>query len=84
MLDKMDSGQVANRIHGGLLGGYKKGSRAQEEDLFRRTTLSSALDKDFGAAVTYPMEEFAPIISPDVYVFRGPEHEGAGIFSVLV
>lgn len=58
-------------------GGYKKGSRAQEEDLFRRTTLSSALDRDFGASVTYPLEEFSPILTRDVYVFRGPEHEGS-------
>ena len=59
-----------------LGGGYKKGSRAQEEDLFRRTTLSSALDTDFGASVKYPMEEFSPILTRDVCVFRGPEHEG--------
>ena len=59
-----------------LGGGYRKGSRAQEEDLFRRTTLSSALDTEFGASVKYPMEEFSPILTRDVCVFRGPEHEG--------
>jgi hypothetical protein len=59
-----------------LKGGYKKGSTAQEEDLFRRTTLSSALDTEFGSSMKYPMDEFSPVLTRDVSVFRGPENEG--------
>ncbi|CAK9113414.1 unnamed protein product [Durusdinium trenchii] len=65
---------MANRHSPG--GGYRKGSRAQEEDLFRRTTLSNGLVQEYGASVSYPMEEFAPIISCDVLAFRGSEQEG--------
>ena len=60
-----------------LTGGYGKGSRAQEEDLFRRTTLSSALVQEYGASVVYPMKEFVPVISCDVLAFRGSECEGS-------
>ena len=69
---------MANRDQCG--GGYKKGSRAQEEDLFRRTTLSKSLDpRSYGSGVgqvQYPLKELAPVISQGVTGFRGPESDG--------
>lgn len=50
-------------------GGYLKGSMAQEEELFRRTSLSWNLDP-----ARYPLGPFECCYSPNVYVFRnGPE-----------
>lgn len=58
---------MANQYSPG--GGYKKGSGAQEEDLFRRTTLVRSLDEKF-----YPKRqgigEFGVLYSDSVRVFR--------------
>jgi uncharacterized protein (TIGR02452 family) len=44
-------------------GGVAKGSRAQEEDICRRTSLYPSLKK-----LTYPLEPMELVFSPDVFV----------------
>jgi uncharacterized protein (TIGR02452 family) len=50
-------------------GGYRKGSLAQEEELFRRTSLSLSLEPE---RHRYPLPTYAGFYSPQVAVFRGP------------
>ncbi|KAL0217744.1 hypothetical protein RCL1_008593 [Eukaryota sp. TZLM3-RCL] len=69
---------MANEHHPG--GGYKKGATAQEQSLFRRTTLSAALDPNFVGikhresfnAPRYPWN-FDVIVTENVEVFRKSE-----------
>lgn len=53
-------------------GGWRKGSSAQEEDLFYKTTYGRSLDFNFNPATRpfYPLPSTACIYSPNVYVFR--------------
>lgn len=53
-------------------GGWRKGSSAQEEDLFFKTTYGLSLDFNFNPATRpfYPLLSTACIYSSDVYVFR--------------
>jgi uncharacterized protein (TIGR02452 family) len=53
---------ASDRVPGG---GYRKGSMAQEEELFRRTTLSLSLEN-----MKYPLQTYTAIYSPKVLVFR--------------
>ena len=46
-------------------GGYRKGSLAQEESLFYRTTLSQMIDPKL-----YPLQPFTALFTPQVLVFR--------------
>ena len=61
-------------------GGYKDGSAAQEENLFRRTNLAFSLEDidgyDLARNWTYPIPEFGGIHVPNVQVFRGSEQAG--------
>ncbi|KAL0211628.1 hypothetical protein RCL1_005254 [Eukaryota sp. TZLM3-RCL] len=69
-------------------GGYKRGANAQEESLFRRTTLSAALDPDFVGikhresfnAPKYPWN-FDVIVTENVEVFRKSESEALSFFN---
>lgn len=62
-------------------GGWRQGCGAQEENLFRRTTLKASLLEPDGRAVRYPLPEFGGAYSPDVTVFRGTEGEGYPMLS---
>jgi uncharacterized protein (TIGR02452 family) len=57
-------------------GGYKHGSGAQEENLFRRTNLSFCLDENSSVKWSYPIPEFGGIYTPEATVFRGAESKG--------
>lgn len=59
---------ASDRVPGG---GYKKGSMAQEEELFRRTTLSLSLENNH----MYPLKLHAAIYSPKVLVFRDVKYK---------
>jgi uncharacterized protein (TIGR02452 family) len=49
-------------------GGYKVGSAAQEESLFRRTCLYLALDRSY-----YPLDNYSGLYTPDVVVISENE-----------
>ena len=61
-------------------GGWKNGSLAQEEELFRRSTYALSLDDpgkiDRGRTWRYPIPLTGGIYSPDVFVFRDSNKEG--------
>jgi uncharacterized protein (TIGR02452 family) len=63
---------MASDIHPG--GGWKKGSMAQEEELFRRTTYTLSLDQP-EIRKKYRLPLLAGIYSPGVIVFRGTNEE---------
>ena len=56
--------------HGG--GGWKDGAGAQEENLFRRTSYSVALNENTNCAL-YPIPKYGCLYSPNIIVFRGNE-----------
>jgi uncharacterized protein (TIGR02452 family) len=55
-------------------GGVHKGSRAQEEDLFRRTNMHLTLDKTLLPKNTYPLKDVCMILSPKVTVIKNAEY----------
>lgn len=57
-------------------GGYRDGSGAQEENLFRRSNLFMCLDENPEKSVKYPIPEFGCIYTPNAVVFRGSEAKG--------
>jgi uncharacterized protein (TIGR02452 family) len=61
-------------------GGYRQGSGAQEENLFRRTNLAFCLDDvdnfDRKRKWHYPLDEFGGIFTPEALVIRGTELKG--------
>lgn len=59
-------------------GGYKKGSMAQEEELFRRTSL--ALSLEHNPALPYPLQLYNTIYTPKVLVFRSTASENYGVY----
>ena len=57
-------------------GGWKKGSMAQEESIFYRTTYSLSLDREFGYCdITYPLKCNEAVWSPGILVFRDVDHK---------
>ncbi|KAJ5089465.1 hypothetical protein N7532_008149 [Penicillium argentinense] len=57
---------ILNLANQSVIGGdYWNGSRAQEEEICRRTTLVNSLHPHF-----YPMEDYELIYSPSVYIIR--------------
>ncbi len=68
-------------------GGYKIGCTAQEEDIFRRTTLAHFLDTDYSRKHFYPIndlneeEETNAIYSKSVNILRASERNGFGFYS---
>jgi uncharacterized protein (TIGR02452 family) len=67
---------MASDRHAG--GGYQKGSMAQEEELFRRTTLALGLENN--PTVRYPLRYFNAIYTPKVLVFRSTAGDNYGMF----
>jgi len=65
-------------------GGWRKGSRAQEESLFYRSTyavsLENCMDLDEKRSWSYPVPIFGAIYSPDVFVFRGNANQGYPVY----
>jgi uncharacterized protein (TIGR02452 family) len=65
-------------------GGYKNGAMAQEEELFRRSTLSLSLEDYYGLQQnrqwSYPLKPYQMIYSPDVLVFRDTEDNDYQMF----
>lgn len=61
-------------------GGVRRGCRAQEESLCRRSTLILALDKLFGEG-RYPLPEFGGVYCPHVQFFRKSEREQCDFLS---
>lgn len=61
-------------------GGYQNGAGAQEENLFRRTSLVHSLEDPYRMdpqrAWAYPIPEFGGIYSPAVLYFRASEARG--------
>ncbi|KAG2382947.1 hypothetical protein C9374_004914 [Naegleria lovaniensis] len=61
-------------------GGYKTGSGAQEENLFRRTSLAFSLEDvdhwDTDRKWKYPLPELGGVYVPNVSVIRGSELKG--------
>lgn len=55
-------------------GGVRKGSRAQEECLFRRSNYFLTLDTRRLPRHTYPLEHSTAIYSPGVYVVKGTDN----------
>ena len=51
-------------------GGYLKGSKAQEEDLCRKTSLYPSLHRHY-----YPLKKYQCIYSPHVLAFRDPSYK---------
>ena len=51
-------------------GGVENGATAQEEDLFRKTSLHCTLTEEF-----YPLKDYEIMYSPDVFVLKNSEHE---------
>ncbi len=73
-------------------GGVLKGSRAQEESIFRRTDIFKSVyqfvpyGRNFGVIVSenqYPLDpNFGGIYSPDVILFRHPESKGCSLLEI--
>lgn len=65
-------------------GGYRKGSNAQEENLFRRTNLFQCIDDpyqmDQKREWSYPLPEFGGLYIKDAVVFRDSEENGYAFF----
>jgi uncharacterized protein (TIGR02452 family) len=55
-------------------GGWQRGSGAQEECLFRRSSLHMALEPK--KRQYYPLPELGAIYTPNAYVFRSNEETG--------
>lgn len=55
-------------------GGVRKGSRAQEEDLFRKTNYFLTLDVDCLPKNTYPLKNTTVIYSPQVTVIKDADY----------
>lgn len=64
---------MANHKHPG--GGVAYGSRAQEEDLFRRSNYHLTLNKNILPKDTYPLANVSVIYSPNVYIIKDKNYQ---------